>query len=43
MAEAAYLNRRFDLRAMLPRLVRAMILRKPHPELALRMASNFHD
>ena len=36
-------NRRFDLRAMLPRLARAMMLCKPHPEPVLRMASNFHD
>ncbi|MHB8392521.1 MAG: IS1595 family transposase, partial [Acidobacteriaceae bacterium] len=34
--------RRFDLRAMLPRLARAMMLCKPHPEPTLRMASNFH-
>ncbi|MCK9367220.1 MAG: IS1595 family transposase, partial [Metallibacterium scheffleri] len=34
--------RRFDLRAMLPRLARAMMLCKPHPEPVLRMASNFH-
>ena len=43
LAEAAYrFNRRFDLRAMLPRLARAMMLCKPHPEPVLRMASNFH-
>ncbi len=43
LAEAAYrFNRRFDLRAMLPRLARAMMLCKPHPEPTLRMASNFH-
>ena len=44
LAEAAYrFNRRFDLRAMLPRLSRAMMLCKPYPEPVLRMASNFHD
>ena len=44
LAEAAYrFNRRFDLRAMLPRLARAMMLCKPHPEPVLRMESNFHD
>ncbi len=33
LAEAAYrFNRRFRLHAMLPRLVRAMMLRKLHPE-----------
>jgi hypothetical protein len=43
LAEAAYrFNRRFDLRAMLPRLARAMMLCKPHPEPVLRTASNFH-
>jgi transposase-like protein len=43
LAEAAYrFNRRFDLRAILPRLARAMMLCKPHPEPVLRMASNFH-
>jgi hypothetical protein len=35
-------NRRFRLREMLPRLARAMMLCKPHPEPTLRMASNFH-
>lgn len=43
LAEAAYrFNRRFDLRAILPRLARAMMLCKFHPEPVLRMASNFH-
>ncbi|NDU92658.1 MAG: transposase, partial [Ferrovum sp.] len=43
LAEAAYrFNRRFDLRAILLRLARAMMLCKPHPEPTLRMASNFH-
>jgi transposase-like protein len=43
LAEAAYrFNRRFRLREMLPRLARAMMLCKPHPEPVLRMASNFH-
>lgn len=43
LAEAAYrFNRRFRLREMLPRLTRAMMLCKPHPEPVLRMASNFH-
>ena len=43
LAEAAYrFNRRFHLREMLPRLARAMMLCKPHPEPVLRMASNFH-
>jgi len=43
LAEAAYrFNRRFDLRAILPRLARRMMLSKPHPEPVLRMASNFH-
>ncbi|MEO6967379.1 MAG: IS1595 family transposase, partial [Rhodanobacteraceae bacterium] len=35
--------RRFRLREMLPRLARAMMLCKPHPELALRLACNFYD
>ena len=44
LAEAAYrFNRRFRLREMLPRLARAMMLCKPHPETVLRMANNFHD
>jgi len=43
LAEAAYRFRRFDLRAILPRLARAMMFCKPHPEPVLRMASNFHD
>ena len=43
LAEAAYrFNRRFRLREMLPRLARAMMLCKPHPEPTLRLASNFH-
>lgn len=43
LAEAAYrFNRRFDLRAILPRLARAMVLCKPHPEPVLRLASFFH-
>ena len=43
LAEAAYrFNRRFLLRETLPRLARAMMLCKPHPEPVLRMASNFH-
>jgi len=43
LAEVAYcFNRRFRLREMLPRLVRATMLCKPHPELTLRLASNFH-
>jgi len=43
LAEAAYrFNRRFDLRALLPRLACAMMLCKPHPEPVLRMADNFH-
>ena len=42
LAEAAYrFNRRFRLREMLPRLARAMMLCKRHPEPVLRMASNF--
>jgi hypothetical protein len=41
--EAAYrFSCRFDLRAILPRLVRAMLLCEPNPEPVLRMASNFH-
>lgn len=44
LAEAQYrFNRRFRLREMLPRLARAMMLCKPHPELALRLACNFYD
>ena len=43
LAEAAYrFNRRFRLREMLPRLARAMMLCKPHPEPTLRLATNFH-
>lgn len=42
LAEAAYrFNRRFRLRALLPRLVRAMMLCAPCPERMLRMADNF--
>lgn len=44
LAEAAYrFNRRFHLRSMMPRLLRAMVLCKPHPEPVLRTASNFHS
>lgn len=43
LAVAAYrFNRRFDLRAILPRLARTMMLCKPHPKPVLRMASNFY-
>ena len=42
LVEAAYcLKSRFDQRAILPRLARAMMLCKPHPEPTLRLASNF--
>lgn len=44
LAEAAYrFNRRFRLREMLPRLLRAMVCCTPCPEPTLRFASNFHD
>lgn len=44
LAEAAYrFNRRFRLREMLPRMVRAVVLCSPHPERILREASNFHS
>ncbi len=43
LAEAAYrFNRRFHLREMLPRLARAMMLCKPHPEPVLRLTTHFH-
>lgn len=43
LAEAAYrFNRRFRLREMLPRLLRAMALCKPCSEPVLRSAGNFH-
>jgi hypothetical protein len=43
LAEAAYrFNRRFRLREMLPRLLRAMVVCAPCPELNLRLANNFH-
>lgn len=43
LAEAQYrFNRRFCLAAMLPRLMRAMMLCNPWPEPALRAAGNFH-
>lgn len=43
LAEAAYrFNRRFRLREMLPRLLRAMVCCAPCPEPDLRLASNFH-
>ena len=43
LAEAVYrFNRRFRLSAMLPRLARAMMLCKPHPEPTLRLATHFH-
>jgi len=43
LAEVAYcFNRRFRLREMVPRVVRATMLCKPHPESTLRLASNFH-
>lgn len=43
LAEAAYrFNRRFRLAEILPRLVRAMVLCKPWPELKLRAVDNFH-
>lgn len=43
LAEAAYrFNRRFRLREMLPRLLRAIVLCAPCPERSLRLASNFH-
>lgn len=43
LAEAAYrFNRRFRLRAMLPRRARAMMLCKPCREPTLRLASNSH-
>ncbi|MHB1992724.1 transposase [Metallibacterium scheffleri] len=35
-------NRRFDPRAILPRLARAMMLCKPHPEPVLSIENNFH-
>ncbi|MBS0537070.1 MAG: IS1595 family transposase [Proteobacteria bacterium] len=42
LAEAAYrFNRRFRLRELLPRLMRAMMLCAPCPERSLRLASNF--
>jgi len=42
LAEAAYrFNRRFRLREMVPRLVRAIMLCGPCPESSLRLASNF--
>jgi hypothetical protein len=42
LAEAAYrFNRRFRLREMLPRLVRATILCAPYPERSLRLVGNF--
>lgn len=43
LAEAAWrFNRRFRLREMLPRLLRAMIVCAPCPEPSLRLASNYH-
>lgn len=43
LAEAAYrFNRRFCLRDMLPRLLRAMLVCAPCPELTLRDTCNFH-
>ena len=43
LAEAAYrFNRRFHLAAMLPRLLRAMVLCKPCAEPSLRATGNFH-
>lgn len=43
LGEAQYrFNRRFRLAEMLPRLMRAMMLCNPWPELALRAAGNFH-
>jgi len=42
LAEAAYrFNRRFRLRDMLPRLLRAMAVCEPCAEPALRSASNY--
>ena len=42
LGEAAYrFNRRFHLRELVPRLLRAMILCGPCAEPALRQASNF--
>lgn len=42
LAEAAYrFNRRFRLRAFVPRLARAMMLCEPWPERRLRLAGNF--
>lgn len=44
LAEAAYrFNRRFQLREMLPRLLRAMVVCAPRPEPLLRAATNFPD
>lgn len=43
LAEAQYrFNRRFRLAAMLPRLMRAMMLCSPWPEPKLRAVGNFH-
>lgn len=43
LAEAQYrFNRRFHLAEMLPRLMRAMMLCNPWPELTLRAVGNFH-
>lgn len=43
LAEAAYrFNRRFHLAAMLPRLLRTMVLCKPCAEPSLRATGNFH-
>jgi hypothetical protein len=43
LAEAAYrFNRRFHLAAMLPRLLRAMVLCKPCAEPSLRATGNFY-
>lgn len=44
LAEAQYrFNRRFDLAAMVPRLLRAVMLCKPCPEPMLCAAGNFHS
>ena len=41
LAEFAYrFNRRFDLPAMVPRLLRAAIITKPHPRRVLRLSES---
>lgn len=42
LAEATWrFNRRFDLTALVPRLIVAMVVCEPHPERVLRQATNY--